>query len=224
MQHLTITLICLLLSVSLFGQHTQIEFNSSSSAPHIQLVETDDTNFARFWLSNDNTTRWAFNAKSSAGSTDNSGLLSSPLVFAYNGDQILGLSSAGTLRINKAYTLPNATGTSGQVLTMGASNNAVWATPSGGGGAGAFEIVNGVVRSTGVGTEDFIFGGQSLPVNGVAITDNMFFFDEEKAAFRGGRISNSANWSPDSIGSHSFAFGINVKASGNKIQHYSKWF
>ena len=212
MNKLIISTICVLISISLFGQQTEIEYNSSSSSPHIQLVETDDTNFARIWLSNDAVSRWAFNAKSSAGSTDNDGILSSPLVFAYNGTQVLGLGSNGALRINQAYTLPNASGSVGQVIMMGANNNAVWATPNG--GSGAFEIVNGVVRSTGVGTEDFILGAQDLPVNGQAITDTMFFFDHEKGAFRGGTISSSTRWSPDSIGAYSFAFGSGVKANG----------
>ena len=215
MHNLLFVFISLLFSVSLLGQHTEIEHNSSSSAPHLQLVETDDDNFARLWLSNDNVSRWAFNAMSSAGSMDDSGILSSPLVFAYNGDQILGLSRTGSLRINQAYTLPNVSGTAGQVLTMGATNNAVWATPTGGGGQGAFEIVSGVVRSTGTGTEDYIFGAQALPANGQATTDTMFFFDHSKGAFRGGRLSNSVNWSPDSIGVLSFAFGLNSRASGN---------
>ena len=214
MKNLIITAICFLISSVLLGQHTEIEHNSSSSAPHLQLVETDDDNFARLWLSNDNVSRWAFNAMSSAGSFDNSGILSSPLVFAYNGDQILGLSRTGSLRINQAYTLPNVSGTAGQVLTMGASNNAIWTSPTGG-GQGAFEIVGGVVRSTGTGTEDYIFGAQALPTNGQATSDTMFFFDHSKGAFRGGTLDNSVNWSPDSIGVCSFAFGLNSRASGN---------
>ena len=215
MHNLLFVFISLLFSVSLLGQHTEIEHNSSSSAPHLQLVETDDDNFARLWLSNDNVSRWAFNAMSSAGSFDNSGILSSPLVFAYNGDQILGLSRTGSLRINQAYTLPNVSGTAGQVLTMGASNNAIWTSPTGG-GQGAFEIVGGVVRSTGTGTEDYIFGAQALPTNGQATSDTMFFFDHSKGAFRGGTLDNSVNWSPDSIGVLSFAFGLNTKASGDE--------
>ena len=213
MHNLLFVFISLLFSASLFGQHTEIEHNSSSSAPHLQLVETDDDNFARLWLSNDNVSRWAFNAMSSAGSMDDSGILSSPLVFAYNGDQILGLSRTGSLRINQAYTLPNVSGTAGQVLTMGATNNAVWATPTSG-GQGAFEIVSGVVRSTGTGTEDYIFGAQALPANGQATSDTMFFFDHSKGAFRGGSLLTSVDWSPDSIGVGSFAFGLNTKASG----------
>ncbi|HEB62516.1 MAG TPA: hypothetical protein ENI82_05110, partial [Bacteroidetes bacterium] len=64
-------------------------------------------------------------------------------------------------------------------------------------------------------TDDFIFGSNSLPQNGVPITDTLFFFDKSKAAFRIGKLNNSANWAPDSIGWASFATGANSKASGN---------
>ena len=64
-------------------------------------------------------------------------------------------------------------------------------------------------------TDDFIFGRNSLPQNGVPITDTLFFFDKSKAAFRIGKLNNSTNWAPDSIGWASFATGANSKASGD---------
>jgi len=82
------------------------------------------------------------------------------------------------------------------------------------GSGGAFEIVDGVVRSTGDHTEDFIFGRDALPENGVSIQDTFFFFNQAKGAFRGGRIVG-ADWSPDSLGSFSFAYGREVKATGD---------
>ncbi len=65
-------------------------------------------------------------------------------------------------------------------------------------------------------TDDFIIGRDSLPKNGeFIISDNILFFDKSKAAFRAGHLFNSANWSPDSIGLVSFAYGYNTKAKGN---------
>ncbi|HHH52631.1 MAG TPA: hypothetical protein ENK91_03150, partial [Bacteroidetes bacterium] len=63
-------------------------------------------------------------------------------------------------------------------------------------------------------TDDFIIGNDSLPQNGVAITNKILFFNKSKAAFRSGQLSNSKNWSPDSIGLASFAFNITTKAKG----------
>ena len=79
---------------------------------------------------------------------------------------------------------------------------------------GAFENATGLVRSTGNhGTDDFVFGSDALPVNGVSTTDTMFFFDKSKGgAFRGGVLSGSENWSPENIGNASFAFGFIASA------------
>ncbi|NNF35289.1 MAG: hypothetical protein HKN68_14350, partial [Saprospiraceae bacterium] len=79
---------------------------------------------------------------------------------------------------------------------------------------GAFENYNGVVRNSGSVDDDFVFGMDSLPNNTTKYTENLFFFDEEKGAFRAGRLNNSKNWAADSIGYNSFAVGYNSKARG----------
>jgi uncharacterized protein (TIGR02145 family) len=65
--------------------------------------------------------------------------------------------------------------------------------------------------------DDFIIGRASLPVNEVILNDKFLFFEKDKGAFRGGSLYVSANWSPDSVGIASFAYGYNTKAKG----HYS---
>ncbi|MEM9545274.1 MAG: hypothetical protein AAGA77_04840 [Bacteroidota bacterium] len=78
-----------------------------------------------------------------------------------------------------------------------------------------FENVNNTVRNKGSHTlDDFIFGEEELPAVGNT-TGEMFFFDKSKRAFRGGALTNSSSWQPDNIGLYSFAFGRNVRASGD---------
>ena len=55
----------------------------------------------------------------------------------------------------------------------------------------------------------------ALPSNGESVTGTFFFFDSSTGALRGGSLSSSRNWAPDSLGQSSFAHGINVKATGN---------
>ena len=62
---------------------------------------------------------------------------------------------------------------------------------------------------------DFILNRDSLPQNGVDVTDKMLFFDVSKAAFRTGYLYKSPNWATDSIGFGSLASGRNTKASGD---------
>jgi hypothetical protein len=66
------------------------------------------------------------------------------------------------------------------------------------------------------GTDNFIIGRNLLPANGEYISDSLtlLFFDKSKGAFRTGTIEFSTNWSPDSIGYGSVAFGLNTKAKG----------
>lgn len=79
---------------------------------------------------------------------------------------------------------------------------------------GVFENVNGVIRHTGnQATDHFLFGRSSLPENNVAVSDNFFFFNKEKGAFRSGILANSMDWSPDNTGFGSFASGFNSRAS-----------
>ena len=79
---------------------------------------------------------------------------------------------------------------------------------------GVFENNSGVVRNSGASSDDFIFGYGELPTNGTSITEEMLFFDEDKGAFRAGRLQNSASWATDSLGNQSVAMGYNVKATG----------
>jgi hypothetical protein len=58
------------------------------------------------------------------------------------------------------------------------------------GESGAFENNAGVVRNTGANIDDFFFGHEELPQNRDALTQNLFFFDENKAAIRGGVLFN----------------------------------
>jgi hypothetical protein len=80
--------------------------------------------------------------------------------------------------------------------------------------AGAFEHYNGVVRNAGASTDDFIFGFDSLPVNGEIYSESMFFFDKSKEAFRAGGVFLSSDWNPSEIGTSSIALGSNTKAKG----------
>ena len=57
---------------------------------------------------------------------------------------------------------------------------------------------------------DLLVGGDDKSTT----NDTLFFFDVTKGALRAGRISGS-NWQQDSIGLHSVALGINVKALGS---------
>ena len=59
----------------------------------------------------------------------------------------------------------------------------------------------------------FSVGRDSMPKNGEVISENLIFYDNLKGTFRGGKLNNSANWSPDSTGIGSFGFGYNVLAN-----------
>ena len=74
-----------------------------------------------------------------------------------------------------------------------------------------------VLRATGnYLTDDFIIGRDELPQPGQNYSDNLFFFDKSKGAFRGGRLQTSQNWVNDSIGFRSFAYGFNSLALGGE--------
>ena len=60
----------------------------------------------------------------------------------------------------------------------------------------------------------FLVGRDSMPKNGEVMFERMMFYDEPKSAFRGGFLSLSSDWSPDSIGINSLAYGHNTKAKG----------
>jgi len=78
-----------------------------------------------------------------------------------------------------------------------------------------FERNGSTIRQTGNYNDDFIIGHDTVPANGVSTTKNLLFYDNSKYAFRSGKLHNSTNWSPDSIGYGSFAFGYNTKAKGD---------
>ncbi len=73
----------------------------------------------------------------------------------------------------------------------------------------------GYFEGRGYFADDFMVGTDSLPKNGESISDDLFFIDIDNAAFRGGRLNSSSNWSPYFIGDVSFAFGYNTRASGD---------
>lgn len=61
-------------------------------------------------------------------------------------------------------------------------------------------------------SNDLLLGGSSL--NGMGVK---CFWDNSKKAFRGGELGflGDGYWDADSIGNHSFSYGINTKAKGN---------
>ena len=107
------------------------------------------------------------------------------------------------------YRLPSSDGSSGQVITTDGSGELSWSNSSGGGGGGAFVNLANVIRHTGDQmTDDFIFGDTTL----INPTQNSFFFDKSKGAFRTGYPDLASL--PVNIGAFSFASGSNVLASG----------
>lgn len=81
---------------------------------------------------------------------------------------------------------------------------------------GSFERVNGLVRqSTPLESSDnFVFGSADLPTE-ASQNDNLFFFNQDKGAFRGG-LNNFGTWAVDSLGEQSFAYGASVTATGDQ--------
>jgi hypothetical protein len=107
------------------------------------------------------------------------------------------------------YRLPAIDGSPGQVMTTDGSGELSWATASGGGSGGAFINLANVIRHAGnQSTDDFIFGDTTL----INPTQNSFFFDKSKGAFRTGYPDFASI--PANIGDFSFASGSNVRASG----------
>jgi|GEM_PF-2440041 len=144
------------------------------------------------------------------GNGKNNSTRSDALVILKNGNvrlyDTLSIGADGS-----AYSLPTAGGMAGQALIANSDGNAFWSQiPS-----GSFETVNDVVRNKGL-NQDFVFGRNTLPANGVSISGSLMFFDESKYAFRAGELLISRNWSPDNIGPGSFASGFNTKASGHR--------
>ena len=62
----------------------------------------------------------------------------------------------------------------------------------------------------------FLLGRDNLPTPGEMVTGTFMFYNNENGALRGGFLANSLNWSPDSLGSFSMAWGIDSRASGDE--------
>ncbi len=78
-----------------------------------------------------------------------------------------------------------------------------------------FERVDSIslIRTKGnYATDDFIIGRDALPSAG-STSDEIFFFDKSKSAFRTGTIGSDA-WAPQNIGEISFASGLDTRATG----------
>ncbi|PKL77804.1 MAG: hypothetical protein CVV25_13535, partial [Ignavibacteriae bacterium HGW-Ignavibacteriae-4] len=107
----------------------------------------------------------------------------------------------------KQPNLPDTTGKSGQYLKT-EDGNLKWGAVT---GSGAFTSTGGKTTSN-TPTDDFIFGDTDFDYS--SGTENKFFFDNSKGAFRAGTIQNS-NWDDGSnIGTNSFAIGLNTRANG----------
>ena len=109
----------------------------------------------------------------------------------------------------KEYAFPVGDGSSGQALITNGMGELSWQDKP-----GQFIKENGVVRNAGSTDDDFVFGMDSLPADGVSYSENLFFFDEGKGAFRAGSLFNSEDWNSAFLGSWSFAAGQNTRASG----------
>ena len=70
--------------------------------------------------------------------------------------------------------------------------------------------------------DHILIGRENLPKNGEVVSGKFFFFDATKGALRGGQLFVSRNWSPDSLGFNSIAFGFNTKASGDWATAFGK--
>ena len=126
-----------------------------------------------------------------------------------NRENALSIRKDGTISF-KDYTFPNADGTNGQALKTDGSGQLTWQTD-----VGAFENHNGTVRNAGSATDDFVFGFDSLPGNGISYTANMFAFDESNGAFRAGGLTSSTNWQTSDRGQFSIGLGQDPLASGD---------
>jgi len=123
----------------LTGQNMTIEYNSSATPedPHLMLLEVGDDGTAggdgwsRMWFKNDADldNRWGFLARPQNGALDNPGVIASPLVMAYTGDQKFGFGKDGNLVINKSYVLPNSANAANAGQALVVTGNTV-GTPS----------------------------------------------------------------------------------------------
>lgn len=67
--------------------------------------------------------------------------------------------------------------------------------------SGAFEKHGKLVRqASGTDTDSLVFGRDTLPVSGEMIDDTLFFFNQQKGAFRGGMVTNDDVWAEEYLG------------------------
>ncbi len=131
-----------IVTTSMFAQQVVIEDNSSAMPdenPQLLLLEVNDNGsqdnqdgWSRMWFKNssDAINRWGFLARPHTGAVDNQGVIASPLVMAYTGEQKFGFGNDGNLVINKSFILPNQAGNQGQALvttgqTIGSNSTSV---------------------------------------------------------------------------------------------------
>ena len=133
------------------------------------------------------------------------GIGTSPL----NRRNALTILKNGTISFED-YTFPNNDGTGGYVMKTDGSGTLTWELDE-----GVFRNYNGAVRNSGSGSDDFVFGLDSLPAAGAVYTKNLFFFDESQGAFRAGGLTNSNTWQPGDLGQFSIGLGEDSEASGD---------
>ena len=63
-------------------------------------------------------------------------------------------------------------------------------------------------------SHSIVVGAEAIPVNGI-ITENLMYYNINNGSFRAGAVTNSPNWSIDSTGIYSTAFGQDTKAKGS---------
>lgn len=88
----------------------------------------------------------------------------------------------------------------------------IW-VPVGSGGSDIFtKTGNNIHQKSAEFNESFLIGRNALP-DASLINDTFMFFNQPKAAFRGGLLTNELKpWQPDSLGVGSFAYGENLYA------------
>ncbi len=88
-------------------------------------------------------------------------------------------------------------------------------TPRPGGGSGAFATDSNVTSNSPgtLGTDDFVFGSDSLDDDGNSTHDDRIIFDKSKGAFRAGGTPGT-EWDDASRGFHSTGLGLSCTASG----------
>lgn len=199
-----------------FGEQSQAFRNNSIAMGHASFSLGDNS------FSTGNNTRAIYNSvalgRYNVGNGSHATWINTDPLFEIgngtnnaNRNNVLTVLKDGTVSFDH-YTFPNADGTNNQIMKTDGSGNLSWVDQP---EVGVFENNGGAVRNTGSNTDDFIFGREALPLNGESISEKFFFFDEEKGAFRGGRLYVSDNWSPDSLSENSFAYGFNPSAFGS---------